>query len=127
MTYPVVVKPRCGTGSAATARADDTRQLADLLTRFGAQEGGLLVEEYLADRVSSGPFSDDIAVELLAQHGRVWRLATTGKFSYAPPFRGRGCFLPSHVDPGTEAALFAVAEAGLRARSASPTASPTST
>jgi hypothetical protein len=113
--YPVVVKPRRGTSSVATARADDGRQLSDLLTRFGGQEGGLLVEEYLADRVSSGPFADDIAVELLAQGGRVWHLATTGKFRYAPPFRGRGCFLPSHVDPATESALFAAAEAGLRA------------
>jgi hypothetical protein len=115
VTYPVVVKPRRGTSSVATARADDKRQLSALLTRFGAQEGGLLVEEYLADRVSTGAFADDIAVELLAQDGRVWHLATTGKFKYAPPFRGRGCFLPSHVDATTEAELFAVAEAGLRA------------
>ena len=115
VTYPVVVKPRRGTSSVATARADDERQLSTLLTRFGAQEGGLLVEEYLADRVSSGPFADDIAVELLAQDGRVWHLATTGKFKYAPPFRGRGCFLPSHVDATTEAELFAVAEAAVRA------------
>jgi hypothetical protein len=115
VTYPVVVKPRRGTSSVATARANDKRQLATLLTRFGAQEGGLLVEEFLADRVSTGAFADDIAVELLAQDGRVWHLATTGKFKYAPPFRGRGCFLPSHVDATTEAELFAVAEAGLRA------------
>jgi predicted ATP-grasp superfamily ATP-dependent carboligase len=115
VTYPVVVKPRRGTSSVATARADDERQLSELLTRFGAQEGGLLVEEYLADRVSGGTFADDIAVELLAQGGRVWHLATTGKFAYAPPFRGRGCFLPSHVDAETEAELFAAAEAGLRA------------
>ena len=81
VTYPVVVKPRRGTSSVATARADDERQLSELLTRFGAQEGGLLVEEYLADRVSGGTFADDIAVELLAQGGRVWHLATTGKFS----------------------------------------------
>jgi hypothetical protein len=115
VTYPVVVKPRRGTSSVATARAEDERELSELLTRFGAQEGGLLVEEYLADRVSGGTFADDIAVELLAQGGRVWHLATTGKFKYAPPFRGRGCFLPSHVDAATEAELFAVAEAGLRA------------
>jgi hypothetical protein len=115
VTYPVVVKPRRGTSSVATARADDKWQLSELLTRFGAQEGGLVVEEFLADRVSTGAFADDIAVELLAQDGRVWHLATTGKFKYAPPFRGRGCFLPSHVDATTEAELFAVAEAGLRA------------
>jgi biotin carboxylase len=115
VTFPVVVKPRRGTSSVATARADDRGQLTDLLTRFGGQPGGLLVEGYLADSESSGPFGDDIAIELLAQDGRVWHLATTGKFAYAPPFRGRGCFLPSHVDPATEAALFAAAEAALRA------------
>ena len=115
VTYPAIVKPRRGTSSAATARADDPRQLVDLVARFGAQEGGLVVEEYLRDRSDSGPFADDIAVELLAQDGRVWHLATTGKFRHAPPFRGRGCFLPSHVDPATEEASFALAEAALHA------------
>ena len=32
----------------------------------------------------SGPFADDMAVELLVQRGHVWRLATTGKFRHAP-------------------------------------------
>jgi hypothetical protein len=111
VTFPVVVKPRRGVSSIATARADDGRQLSHLLDRFGDREGGLLVEEYLADRVSGGPYADDMAVELLAQGGRVWHLATTGKFRHAPPFRGRGCFLPSHVDASTEAELFGAAEA----------------
>ncbi len=115
VTYPAVVKPRRGTSSVATARADDALGLIDLVTRFGGQDGGLLVEEYLHDGSSTSPFADDMAVELLSQKGRVWHLATTGKFSYAPPFRGRGCFLPSHVDPATEAQLFDGAEAALRA------------
>ena len=115
VTYPAVVKPRRGTSSAATARADDPQELVELVTRFGAHEGGLVVEEYLSDRSDSGPFADDIAVELLAQDGRVWHLATTGKFRHAPPFRGRGCFLPSHVDTATEEKLFALAEAALHA------------
>ena len=85
------------------------------MTRFGAHEGGLLVEEYLGDRVGDGTFADDMAVELLAQNGRVWHLATTGKFRHAPPFRSRGCFLPSHVDAATEAELFDAAEAAVRA------------
>ncbi len=115
VTYPAVVKPRRGTSSVATARADDSAELTGLVTKFRGQDGGLLVEEYLADRESSSPFADDIAVELLVQGGRVWHLASTGKFSHAPPFRGRGCFLPSHVDATTETELFAVAEAAVRA------------
>ena len=113
VNFPVVVKPRRGASSVATARADDGLQLVHLIDRFGGREGGLLVEEYLADRVRNGPFADDIAVELLVQGGRVWRLATTGKFRHAPPFRGRGCFLPSHVDPSTEAEVFGTAEAAV--------------
>jgi hypothetical protein len=115
VTFPVVVKPKRGTSSVATARADDSGQLSDLLARFGGQEGGLVVEEYLPDRASLSPFADDVAVELLAQGGRVWHLATTGKFRHAPPFRGRGCFLPSHVDPSTEAELFRATEAAVLA------------
>jgi hypothetical protein len=115
VAYPVVVKPRRGTSSVATARADDRRDLENLVDKFGGLNGGLVVEEYLAGQDSSSPFADDVAVELLAQAGRVWHLATTGKFSHAPPFRGRGCFLPSHVDAATGADLFATAEAALRA------------
>ena len=55
VTYPVVVKPRRGTSSVATARADDKRQLVGAARdEFGGQDGGLLVEEYLADRASRG-------------------------------------------------------------------------
>jgi predicted ATP-grasp superfamily ATP-dependent carboligase len=110
LAFPVVVKPRRGTSSLAVARADDAEELSDLVARFAEIEGGLLVEEYLQGRESGGPFADDMAVELMVQGGRVFRLATTGKFRHAPPFRGRGCFLPSHVDPSTEAEVFEAAE-----------------
>lgn len=115
LTFPVVVKPRRGTSSLAVARADDAQELSELLTRFAEVDGGLLVEEYLQGRGSAGPFADDMAVELMVQRGRVYRLATTGKFPHAPPFRGRGCFLPSHVDPSTEADVFGAAEAAVHA------------
>src|SRR5271156_6376620 len=54
-------------------------------------------------------------VELLLQGGRVSHLAITGKFEHAPPFRGRGCFLPSDVDASTEKALFEAAETAVLA------------
>jgi hypothetical protein len=113
LNFPVVVKPRTGTGSLATARADDAQELSDLLVRFTGIEGGLVVEEYLPGRDGTGPFADDVAVELMLQRGRAFRLATTGKFKHAPPFRGRGCFLPSHVDRSTEGEVFAAAEAAV--------------
>ncbi len=113
LRFPVVVKPRRGTGSVATARADDEGELSGLLARFADVDGGLLVEEYLVGRDEGGAFADDFAVELLVQGGHVFRLATTGKFKHAPPFRGRGTFLPSHVDPPIEAALFEAAEAAV--------------
>jgi predicted ATP-grasp superfamily ATP-dependent carboligase len=115
LNFPVVVKPRRGTSSLAVARADDARGLSELLLRFEEIDGGLLVEEYLQGRGSSDPFADDLAAELMVQRGHVFRLATTGKFPHAPPFRGRGCFLPSHVDPSTEADVFAAAEAAVHA------------
>ena len=113
LTFPVVVKPRRGVSSIATARADDRRQLSDLLTRFGDREGGFVVEEYLPDTGHTGPFSDDIAVELLLQEGRVWRLAITGKFRHEPPFRGRGSFLPSHLRQPADVQAFEGAEAAV--------------
>ena len=114
LTFPVVVKPTRGVSSIATARADDLRQLSDLLARFGDRDGGFLVEEYLADTGHAGPFSDDIAVELLLQGGRVWRLAITGKFRHEPPFRGRGSFLPSHLRQPADVQAFEGAEAAVR-------------
>jgi biotin carboxylase len=115
LAYPVVVKPRQGTGSFATARANDAEELAGHLARLADVEAGLLVEEYLPDRDPKNPFADDLAVEIMVQGGRVFRLATTGKFRHAPPFRGRGCFLPSSVDPSTQADMFDAAEAAARA------------
>jgi predicted ATP-grasp superfamily ATP-dependent carboligase len=96
ITFPVVVKPRRGTGSAATVRANDREELLQFLARFEQREGGLLVE-------------------LLLQRGRVSHMAITGKFKHAPPFRGRGCFLPSDVDASTERALFEAAETAVLA------------
>lgn len=115
LSFPVVVKPRHGTGSVATARADDELELADLVARLADVEGGLIVEEYLPGREGSAPFADDMAVELLVQRSRSFRLATTGKFKHAPPFRGRGTFLPSHVDASTEADVFEAAETAVHA------------
>ncbi|HLX77674.1 MAG TPA: ATP-grasp domain-containing protein [Acidimicrobiales bacterium] len=109
--YPVVVKPRQGTGSFATALANDEGELSDHLARLADVEAEFLVEEYLPDRDPRSPFADDLAVEIMVQGGRVFRLATTGKFRHAPPFRGRGCFLPSSVDAATETEMFDAAEA----------------
>jgi hypothetical protein len=115
LSYPVVVKPRRGTSSLAVARADDAEELSELLVRFAAIDGGLIVEEYLTGRDYGGSFADDVAVELMLQKGCAFRLATTGKFPHAPPFRGRGCFLPSHMDPQTEGEIFDAAEAAVLA------------
>jgi hypothetical protein len=115
LSFPVVVKPRRGTSSLAVARATDAQELEELLVRFAHIEGGLLVEEYLSGPDGGGSFADDVAVELMLQGGRAFRLATTGKFPHAPPFRGRGCFLPSHMDPPAEVEVFEAAEAAVLA------------
>lgn len=117
--FPVVVKPRRSAGSVATARADNMEQLLNLVSRFGYRPGGLLVEEYLQDLGEHSDYADDISVEMFVRHGRTFPLVTLGKFKLAPPFRGRGNFLPSHLEATTTSMVFtqaalAVAALGIR-------------
>ena len=128
VTYPVVVKPRRGTSSVATARADDGRQLSELLDEV-RRAGGRPSRRGVPGR--SG------------QHGRL-RRRHRGR-AVGPGRVGSGIWPPrgssrtrrpsaagdascrATSTPTTEAELFAVAEAGAAGALASRMASPTST
>ena len=113
--FPVVVKPRRSAGSVATARANNMQELLDLISRIGDRPGGLLIEEYLQSLGEDSDYADDISVEMFVQHGTTYPLVTLGKFKLAPPFRGRGNFLPSHLESATTSMVFMQAELAVAA------------
>jgi hypothetical protein len=102
MAYPVVVKPRWGSGSRNTIEAAGPDAAVGYLR--GELEGphpvDLLVEEMLGDggRSGSAGFASYVSVEAVASGGVVVPLAVTGKFPLAPPCRETGNFLPHHLD-----------------------------
>jgi len=100
LEFPVVIKPRRGSGSQDTERAHDRAEAeARLAARLAV--GGcpdLIVEEWLEDLGSAGgPFADYVSVEAIARRGDIVPLAITGKFPLADPCRETGNFLPHHL------------------------------
>ena len=100
LDYPVVIKPRRGSGSQDTVRVEDHAAAVGHLTAVLAEGRcpDLIVEEWLGglDARGSGPFADYVSVEAVARAGEVVPLAVTGKFALADPCRETGNFLP-HV------------------------------
>jgi biotin carboxylase len=113
LTFPVVIKPRRGSGSKDTVRIDDSVG-AEAYLRGVLGAGGcpdLVVEEWLEDRSSSPPhpFADYVSVEAVARRGIIVPLAVTGKFSLAAPFRETGNFMPHHLPVGEADRVVALA------------------
>jgi len=113
LTHPVVVKPRRGSGSEHTVRADDPvareRALHEALHRPDCTD--LIVEEWLGGAAATplGPFADYVSVEAIAQQGVIVPLALTGKFALAEPCRETGNFLPHLLDADTAGAVVELA------------------
>jgi biotin carboxylase len=112
LEFPVVIKPRRGSGSQDTERAHDRAEAeARLAARLAV--GGcpdLIVEEWLEDLGNAGgPFADYVSVEAVARGGIVVPLAVTGKFPLADPCRETGNFLPHHLGPDDARAVEALA------------------
>jgi biotin carboxylase len=117
LSYPVVLKPQVGSGSRNTCRVADAESLLRLLDE--AQRGGedMLVEELLAEAHprEAQRFGDVLMVDSLISEGRIAHFVVAGHFIPAPPFRGTGSFIPSHLGDAETKAVFEATEAALRA------------
>ena len=77
----------------------------------------MLVEELLAEAHprEAQRFGDVLMVDSLISEGRIAHFVVAGHFIPAPPFRGTGSFIPSHLGDAETKAVFEATEAALRA------------
>jgi len=125
VVYPVVVKPRQGSGSRHTFLAENPAELAALLSeettkvRGAGQEAAeaMIVEEWLASRrgADKAAFADYVSVETLFSSQGLHHVAVTGRTHLAAPFRETGFFIPSDLGSPTVDQVLATATEALQA------------
>ncbi|HYQ69894.1 ATP-grasp domain-containing protein [Actinophytocola sp.] len=109
---PAVIKPIHGSGSRDTYRVDDDTQASAVLNHLVEQGADqLIIEELLVgDPTACADWADIVSVETLFTDGKPHHLATTGRFSFASPFRETGSFMPSTLDHDGTAEAYELAE-----------------
>ncbi len=118
--FPVVLKPRTGSGSSYTTLvagpADLVRAVADLPPQAGGVTG-MCIEQYLpsVEKGWNEHFDSYVSVESLVAGGHISHLAVTGRFPMAEPFRETGFFVPSDLPQAELAGVLGVATAALQA------------
>jgi len=113
--FPVVLKPRRGTGSTDTLLAHGAMELWSLIANLGPPSSepnlAMLVEEYMTGAVPppSSRFADYVSVESVVSGGQVSHVAVNGRFPPAEPFRESGFFIPSDFSAAQIDELLALA------------------
>ena len=117
LSYPVVLKPQAGSGSRSTYRVADAEALLRLLGEAQCRAEDMLVEEVLAEAHprDAQRFGDVLMVDSLVSQGRIVHFVVAGHFIPAPPFRGTGSYIPSHLDDGETRAVLEATEAAVKA------------
>ncbi len=120
LPYPVVLKPRRGSGSRHTFVCGNAGELAGVLSWLDGEPDGsepMVVEEYLPSCPDAelGRFADYVSVETLAVGGRFHHFAVTGRLHQAPSLRETGFFVPSDLGGAELAGVVASATAALEA------------
>lgn len=103
---PCVVKPRSGFASQHTTLVRNTAQGIDAIREILEARGDAVAEEYLVgEQPGRGGVGDYVSVETVSAGGDVLFTGVTGKFPLVPPFRETGEFLPSTMDPVSQASV----------------------
>jgi biotin carboxylase len=119
--FPVVLKPRQGTGSRETFLVRDPAQLHRLLVDDPAgcegPDAAMVIEEYLVGATPpfSPHFADYLSVESVVSAGHTSHLAVTGRLPPAEPFRETGLFIPSDLPVSETAGVLDVATKAISA------------
>ena len=108
LRLPVVVKPVCGRGSRHTYCVATAADLDTVLAILGGEvTDGFMVEEELrgtTDALGRG-IGDYVSVETVTVNGDHQVAGVVGRLTLAPPYRERGFFYPSTLDPDTKQAV----------------------
>jgi biotin carboxylase len=113
----VVVKPQVGSGSRDTFQVDDAESLLRCLGEAQRGSEDILIEDLLreAHPREAQRFGDVLMVDSEVSEGRMNHYVVAGHFIPAPPFRGTGSFIPSHLDEAETEAVLDVTGAALQA------------
>lgn len=119
VTFPAVLKPRCGCGSEYVYSVQSFDQLVQVMTalRADGMVEPMILEEYLLSVPT--PDADQIApivsVESYVCDGELSHVAITGRFALAEPFRETGNFVPADLDASQRDDVLELAAAAARA------------
>src|ERR1700722_11119336 len=115
--WPAILKPRSAQGSRYTVLARDRAELAHLLDALGPARPEMALEGSLADDPArvDGDYAAYVSVESVVAAGEVSHLALTGRFPLAENFRETGFFIPAALSTDEQAAVLALATAGIEA------------
>jgi biotin carboxylase len=120
LCYPAVLKPRSANGSRGVTRIGSMGELRAALAGLAAEQQDMevIVEEVLSDRDERDPdFADVFSLETVVADGFAHHLLSTGRFTFAEPFRETGTFLPSAVAPEDLTASIEMADHAIQALS----------
>jgi biotin carboxylase len=115
--FPAVLKPRSADGSRNVVRVDNAAEFHAALSALDDVAGDmkLIVEELLVGRDPDPDFADVFSLETVVADGIARHLMSTGRFTWAAPFRETGTFLPSVVGPDDLAASMEMADSAIAA------------
>jgi biotin carboxylase len=115
--YPVVFKPLEGMGSRNTYLVTDADMMRRLLGEARRNGEDMLIEEAISEvhGRDTKRFADLLMVDSVVSEGRITHFVIAGHFVPAPPFRGTGSFIPSHLSDAEGEAVWAATEAALHA------------
>lgn len=117
LDFPMVLKPRDGTGCRDISLVTNVDELTHLL---GEEEhpSRMILEERMEDLPpSDAPYADRVSIDSIVSRGVTSHLGITGLFPMMPPFRSSGGFFPADVDPADIPELFEMATASIQALS----------
>jgi biotin carboxylase len=116
VSFPVVLKPRRGSGSTHVFKAGNRQELASAFGRCASsrpEDNEFIVEEFLdgLEEMAQAGYASYVSVESIVLDGAVHHLATNGRLPLAEQFRETGTFIPSQLDPTQAIAVLDVAGA----------------
>jgi biotin carboxylase len=114
LSFPMLLKPRDGTGSRGIRSIADRNELAMALEEVAAPSQ-MILEELAMDTAHSDPWSDLACVETIVSGGTFSHLGIMGFFPVAPPFRLTGLFFPAALSQSDVRELLELTTASIRA------------
>jgi biotin carboxylase len=115
LSFPMVLKPRDGTGSGNICPVADEDELGRLLGEVEHPEQ-LILEERMEDCASTAEqYADLVSIDSIVSRGVISHVGIMGKFALESSFRSSGGFFPADLGSAEALELFAVATASVQA------------